>query len=62
MVSIILCHEYFRIEETVTVYTSEKHGNDETGDGSESKPFQTALQVQTLIHQSEIVETVSFFL
>lgn len=29
---------------TVTVYTSEKYGNDETGDGSESKPFQTALQ------------------
>lgn len=26
-------------------YTSEKNGNDETGDGSESKPFKTAFQV-----------------
>lgn len=25
------------------VYTSEKHGNDETGDGSEEKPFQNAI-------------------
>ncbi len=28
-----------------TVYTSEKNGNDETGDGSEGKPFKTPLQV-----------------
>jgi asparaginyl-tRNA synthetase len=27
-----------------TVYTSEKNGNDETGDGSEGKPFKTPLQ------------------
>lgn len=26
------------------LYTSEKHGNDESGDGSESKPFKTILQ------------------
>jgi hypothetical protein len=26
-------------------YTSEKNGNDETGDGTEEKPFQTPLQV-----------------
>ncbi len=26
-------------------YTSEKNGNDETGDGSEAKPFKTPLQV-----------------
>ncbi|CAF4405292.1 unnamed protein product, partial [Adineta steineri] len=27
-----------------TVYTSEKHGSDENGDGSEGKPFKTPLQ------------------
>ena len=27
------------------VYTSEKNGSDETGDGSEGKPFKTPLQV-----------------
>jgi asparaginyl-tRNA synthetase len=27
-----------------TVYTSEKNGSDETGDGSEEKPFKTPLQ------------------
>lgn len=26
------------------IYTSEKHGNDEIGDGSESKPFKTVLK------------------
>ncbi|XP_019873153.1 asparagine--tRNA ligase, cytoplasmic [Aethina tumida] len=26
------------------IYTSDKHGNDETGDGSEGKPFKTILQ------------------
>ena len=26
------------------IYTSEKDGNDQTGDGSEEKPFKTALQ------------------
>ena len=35
------CH----LEGTI-VYTSEKHGSDENGDGTESKPFKTALQVQ----------------
>lgn len=29
---------------TGDIYTSEKHGNDELGDGSESKPFKTILQ------------------
>ena len=28
-----------------SIYTSEKHGNDEQGDGSEAKPFKTPLQV-----------------
>jgi hypothetical protein len=31
--------------EGTVVYTSEKHGNDETGDGSEQQPFKTSLQV-----------------
>jgi len=26
------------------LYSSEKHGNDETGDGSSEKPFKTVLQ------------------
>jgi asparaginyl-tRNA synthetase len=26
------------------LYTSEKHGNDTSGDGTESKPFKTILQ------------------
>lgn len=26
------------------LYTSEKHGDDTTGDGTESKPFKTILQ------------------
>jgi asparaginyl-tRNA synthetase len=26
------------------LYTSEKYGNDKSGDGSESKPFKTILQ------------------
>jgi len=34
----------YNLEEP-TVYTSEKNGNDETGDGSEEKPFKTPLQV-----------------
>lgn len=29
---------------TGALYTSEKHGNDETGDGSEGKPFKTVLR------------------
>lgn len=28
----------------VVIYTSEKNGNDETGDGSEAKPFKTVLK------------------
>ncbi len=34
----------FFLERTI-VYTSEKNGSDENGDGSEIKPFQTPLQV-----------------
>jgi len=34
----------YNLEGTI-VYTSEKHGSDENGDGSEGKPFQTPLQV-----------------
>ena len=30
---------------TEALYTSEKEGNDETGDGSEQKPYKTILQV-----------------
>ena len=30
--------------ELPTVYTSEKAGSDETGDGTEGKPFKTVLQ------------------
>ncbi|CAF4485166.1 unnamed protein product, partial [Rotaria sp. Silwood2] len=30
-----------------SIYTSEKYGNDEQGDGSEMKPFRTPLQCQT---------------
>ena len=30
------------------IFTSELHGSDETGDGSESKPFKTALKVSIL--------------
>lgn len=26
------------------IYTSEKHGNDETGDGTEARPYKTAMQ------------------
>ncbi len=33
------------ILEGPTVYTSEKNGDDESGDGSEGKPFKTPLQV-----------------
>lgn len=29
---------------SAVIYTSEKHGNDETGDGSEAKPFKTVLK------------------
>ena len=28
------------------IYTSELHGSDETGDGTELKPFKTALKVK----------------
>ncbi|CAF3092685.1 unnamed protein product [Rotaria sp. Silwood2] len=28
----------------IPIYTSEKYGNDEQGDGSETKPFRTPLQ------------------
>ncbi len=31
--------------EGTIVYTSEKNGNDENGDGSEGKPFKTPLKV-----------------
>lgn len=31
------------IDEGLALYTSEKHGSDGTGDGSEGKPFKTVL-------------------
>ena len=31
----------------IVLYTSEKRGNDETGVGTEDKPFKTILQVST---------------
>lgn len=34
--------KYFLIP--AEIYTSEKRGSDETGDGTESKPFKTILQ------------------
>lgn len=30
------------------IYASETRGNDETGDGTEKKPFKTAIHVRTL--------------
>eukprot|EP00112_Aurelia_sp_Birch-Aquarium-sp1_P010882 Seg2302.4 transcript_id=Seg2302.4/GoldUCD/mRNA.D3Y31 product="Asparagine-tRNA ligase cytoplasmic" protein_id=Seg2302.4/GoldUCD/D3Y31 len=35
---------FFADERRPQIYTSEKNGNDQTGDGSEEKPFKTALQ------------------
>ena len=43
---------YERRPEGTIVYTSEKRGSDENGDGSESKPFKTALQVQLTLRTS----------
>jgi hypothetical protein len=37
--------EWVFLLEGPTVYTSEKNGSDENGDGSEEKPFKTPLQV-----------------
>jgi hypothetical protein len=39
------------LERTI-VYTSEKNGSDENGDGSEAKPFKTPLQVYIRINIS----------
>lgn len=41
IISTAIC--YNKIHFTA-IYTSDKHGNDETGDGSEGKPFKTILQ------------------
>lgn len=35
---------FYVILDDKAIYTSEKAGSDETGDGSEEKPFKTALQ------------------
>ena len=41
-----LCESYICLTYLAgAIYTSESNGNDETGDGSESKPFKTALKV-----------------
>ena len=37
----ISCIPYVFLDE---IYTSEKHGSDEHGDGTEQKPFKTILQ------------------
>jgi hypothetical protein len=36
--------------ERIIVYTSEKNGSDENGDGSETEPFKTPIQVEIKIH------------
>jgi hypothetical protein len=36
----VLCHVFIAAE----LYTSDKNGSDESGDGSEAKPFRTILQ------------------
>ena len=37
------------------IYASETRGNDETGDGTEKKPFKTAIHVRTLKYFSKII-------
>ena len=34
-----------------TIYTSESFGSDESGDGSEAKPFKTVLQVSDICNE-----------
>ena len=44
-----MCYIYcfvFITENGPVIYTSEKEGSDETGDGSALKPFKTVLQVR----------------
>ena len=31
------------------IYTSEKHGSDETGDGTQAKPFKTVARVNSCL-------------
>ena len=42
--SVLHLLEFFVVTDDKAIYTSEKAGSDETGDGSEEKPFKTALQ------------------
>ena len=35
---------FFDLDEKPVIFTSEKYGNDENGDGSEGNPFKTVIQ------------------
>ena len=43
---------------TGDVYTSDKNGNDETGDGTSEKPFKTALQALRIKAQGDNFPTI----
>ena len=57
----VIIYLFFSHITVIVLYTSEKRGNDETGVGTEDKPFKTILQVTTppSLYQTSILLVLS---